>query len=232
MPAQHTLKQFDAELEAIRSKILQMGGLVEAQIRTAIEGLSTGDADAAERAILADTQINAFEIEIDEACAEIVARRQPAAGDLRTVLSISKTVTDLERTGDEAKKIARIARGVLALGLVKFPRLADVTHLADAALGLLRRALDAYARLDSVAAQKVIGDDAAIDSEFRAILRQLITFMMEDPRTISASMEIIWIAKAIERIGDHSKNIAEHVVYIVEGTDIRHRKLENEAPEL
>jgi phosphate transport system protein len=221
-PSEHTLKQFDADLEAIRSKVLQMGGLVESQIRTAIRGLSTGDADAVEQAIQTDRDVNAFELEIDEACAQIIARRQPAAGDLRTVMMISKTVTDLERMGDEAKKIARIAKQILARGQLQVPRLTDVNHAAEAALDLLRKALDAYARLDSVTAQHLIREDAVIDNEFRAILRQLITYMMEDPRTISTAMDIIWIAKAIERIGDHSKNIAEHVVFIVEGTDIRH----------
>jgi len=138
------------------------------------------------------------------------------------VMSMAKTVTDLERMGDEAKKIARIGRSLIERGQQQVPRLADVTHAAEAALGLLRKALDAYARLDSEGAKQLIREDAAIDLEFRAILRQLITYMMEDPRTISTAMDIIWIAKAIERIGDHSKNIAEHVVYIVEGTDIRH----------
>jgi phosphate transport system protein len=221
-PSEHTLKQFDADLEAIRSKVLQMGGLVELQIRNSIRGLTTGDVDAEEEVIQNDRQVNTFEVEIDEACAQIIARRQPAAGDLRSVMSISKTVTDLERMGDEAKKIARIAKQISARGQLQVPRLADVTHAADAALDLLRRALDSYARLDSHTAQQLIREDAVIDTEFRAILRQLITYMMEDPRTIGSAMDIIWIAKAIERIGDHSKNIAEQVVFIVEGTDIRH----------
>ncbi len=193
-PSEHTLKQFDADLEAIRSKVLQMGGLVELQIRNAVRGLSTGDADVAEQVIQTDREVNGYEVEIDEACARIIARRQPAAGDLRTVMSISKTVTDLERMGDEAKKIARIAKQILERGQLQLPRLADVNHAAE----------------------------AAIETEFRAILRQLITYMMEDPRTITTAMDIIWIAKAIERIGDHSKNIAEQLVFIVEGTDIRH----------
>jgi len=221
-PSEHTLKQFDADLEAIRSKVLQMGGLVELQIRNAVRGLSTGDADVAEQVIQTDREVNGYEVEIDEACARIIARRQPAAGDLRTVMSISKTVTDLERMGDEAKKIARIAKQILERGQLQLPRLADVNHAAEAAIELLRKALDAYARLDADTAQKLIREDAAIDTEFRAILRQLITYMMEDPRTITTAMDIIWIAKAIERIGDHSKNIAEQLVFIVEGTDIRH----------
>ncbi len=223
-PTEHTIKQFDADLEHIRSMVLQMGGLVESQIRKALRGLSASDADAIESAIALDRQVNEFEVEIDEACAQIIARRQPTAGDLRTVLSIAKTVTDLERMGDEAKKIARTAKNILDRGQLVVPRLADVTHAAEVALEMLRTALDAYARLDSVAAQDLIRADEQLDIEFRAIMRQLITYMMEDPRTISPAIDIVWIAKAIERIGDHSKNIAEHVVYIVDGTDIRHTK--------
>jgi phosphate transport system protein len=222
-PTEHTLKQFDADLESVRSKVLQMGGLVESQIRNAVRGLSLGDPDAIESAIEADRQVNAFEVDIDEACAQIIARRQPTAGDLRTVLSIAKTVTDLERMGDEAKKIARTARQVLERAPLQVPRLADVTHAAEVALAQLRKALDAYARLDARAAHELIREDVLLDNEFRAIMRQLVTYMMEDPRTISSAIDIVWIAKAIERIGDHAKNIAEHVVYIVEGTDIRHR---------
>jgi phosphate transport system protein len=221
-PTEHTFKQFDSDLESVRSKVLQMGGLVESQIRNAVRGLSSGDLDSIDTAIEVDRQVNEFEIEIDDACAQIIARRQPTAGDLRTVLSIAKTVTDLERMGDEAKKIARTARQLLDRGPLQVPRLADVTHAAEAALGQLRKALDAYARLDSRAAHELIREDVLLDNEFRAIMRQLVTYMMEDPRTISTAIDIVWIAKAIERIGDHAKNIAEHVVYIVDGTDIRH----------
>ncbi len=222
-PTEHTFKQFDSDLESVRSQVLQMGGLVESQIRNAIRGLSSGDIDSIETAIEIDRQVNEFEIDIDEACAQIIARRQPTAGDLRTVLSIAKTVTDLERMGDEAKKIARTARQLLDRGPLQVPRLADVTHAADVALTQLRKALDAYARLDAHAARDLIREDVLLDNEFRAIMRQLVTYMMEDPRTISTAIDIVWIAKAIERIGDHAKNIAEHVVYIVDGTDIRHR---------
>ncbi len=221
-PTEHTFKQFDSDLENVRSKVLQMGGLVESQIRNAVRGLSSGDLDALDTAIEVDRQVNEFEIDIDEACAQIIARRQPTAGDLRTVLSIAKTVTDLERMGDEAKKIARTARQLLDRGPLQVPRLADVTHAAEVALAQLRKALDAYARLDARAAQELIREDVLLDNEFRAIMRQLVTYMMEDPRTISTAIDIVWIAKAIERIGDHAKNIAEHVVYIVDGTDIRH----------
>jgi phosphate transport system protein len=219
---EHISSQFDSDLEAIRSKVLQMGGLVEAQIRAAMEGFSSGNIDPMEGVIAKDHQVNAFEVEIDQDCAHIIARRQPAAGDLRTILASAKTVTDLERIGDEASKIARMAKQIHGRGSTNAPRVADVTYSAARAISMLRKTLDAYARLDSGLAQEIIREDDTVDNEFRAVLRQLITFMMEDPRTISTALDIVWIAKAIERIGDHAKNIAEYVIYIVEGTDVRH----------
>jgi phosphate transport system protein len=154
-------------------------------------------------------------------------RRQPAASDLRLIMAVSKTVTDLERIGDEAAKIARMAKEIHSVTASRMsrPRLATMSHVSEIAIDMLRKSLDAFARLDAAAAAKVIGEDAAIDTEFRAILRQLVTFMMEDPRTISTSLHIVWVAKAFERIGDHAKNIAEQVIYIVKGTDVRHTPL-------
>jgi phosphate transport system protein len=154
----------------------------------------------------------------------VIVRRQPAASDLRLIMAVSKTVTDLERIGDEAAKIARMARDLGASGR-KNARLAPVNHVAEIAIGMLRKSLDAFARLDAAAAARIIGEDAAIDDEFQSIIRQLITFMMEDPRTITTSINIVWVAKAIERIGDHAKNIAEQVIYIVKGRDVRHTSL-------
>lgn len=220
--SEHVSKQYDTDLEAIRSKVLRMGGLVESQVLAAIQGFSTGNVDAMAEVIAQDHRVNAFEVELDEDCAHIIARRQPAARDLRMVLAISKTTTDLERIGDEGAKIARMAKQIHERGLAQLPRVADVTHSANHVVTMLRRSLDAFARLDSSGAQDIIQEDETIDSEFRAILRQLITYMMEDPRMITTSLDIVWIAKAIERIGDHAKNIAEYVVYIVDGTDIRH----------
>jgi phosphate transport system protein len=219
---EHQSKQYDSDLEAIRSKVLQMGGLVEAQVLGAIQAFSSGDAVTIEQIIANELQVNGYEVELDEDCAHIIARRQPAARDLRMILAISKTTTDLERIGDEGAKIARMAKQIHERGLHTAPRVADVTHSANHAVQMLRKALDAFARLDAKDAQRIIREDDTIDNEFRAILRQLITFMMEDPRTITSSLDIVWVAKAIERIGDHAKNIAEYVVYIVEGTDIRH----------
>jgi phosphate transport system protein len=164
-----------------------------------------------------------MEVAIDGECSQVIVKRQPAANDLRLILAITKTVTDLERIGDEAQKIARMAKSIHERGLDgRAPRTVDVRHAAEVALAMLRNALDAFARLDVAAAADVIRDDAAIDSEFRSILRQLITYMMEDPRTISSALDVVWVAKAIERIGDHAKNMAEQVIYIVRGTDVRH----------
>ena len=231
----HISKQFDADLEAIRSRMMQMGGLVEAHVRAAIAGYLDGDASSAERVIAGDAKVNELELAIDNDLGQIIVRRQPAASDLRLILAASKIVTDLERIGDEAAKIARMAKDMQGAGGTPgtpSPRLVAITHISEVAIGMLRRALDAFARLDAAAAARVAGEDAAIDEEFRAIMRQLITFMMEDPRTISSSIQLVWIAKAFERIGDHAKNIAEYVIYIVKGRDVRHiplAELEREA---
>lgn len=220
--SEHISSQFDSDLERMRSKVLQMGGLVESQVLAAMQGFTSGTIEEMDAVIERDHRVNGFEVELDEDCAHIIARRQPAAGDLRMILASAKTVTDLERIGDEASKIARMSKQVHERGVNNAPRIADVGYSANRAVSMLRRALDAYARLDAKLAQEIIHEDDAVDNEFRAILRQLITFMMEDPRTISSSLDIVWIAKAIERIGDHAKNIAEYVIYIVEGTDVRH----------
>jgi phosphate transport system protein len=220
---EHTSKQFDQELEAVRTSVLQMGGLVEEQIERAIDALGSGDMAALERVIETDHRVNAMEVELDEACSHIIARRQPAAGDLRLIIAVIKTITDLERIGDEAEKIARMARLIHSAERMHMPKL-EIRHVATLAVRMLRNALDAFARLDSKAAQDVVVQDDAVDTEFRSILRQLITFMMEDPRTISRCLEVLFIAKALERIGDHSKNMAEYVIYMVEGRDVRHMR--------
>jgi phosphate transport system protein len=221
---EHISKQYDQDLEAIRSRMMQMGGLVESQIRSAIAGLSSIDeVTGIDQVIAADAKVNELEVAIDEDLRQVIVRRQPAASDLRLIVAVSKAVTDLERIGDEATKIARMARELQAVGRpAPSPRLAPLDHVAEIALGMLRKSLDAFARLDAAAAARVIGEDRAIDAEFQAIVRQLITFMMEDPRTITTSINILWVAKALERIGDHAKNIAEQVIYIVKGRDVRH----------
>jgi phosphate transport system protein len=206
----HTSKQFDAELETLRSRVLQMGGFVEQQVSLAIEALTTADLELCGTIVANDHKVNAMEVGIDEDCTTIIARRQPAASDLRLVMTVIKTITDLERIGDEAAKIARM----------------EIRRMGNLALEMLRKSLDCFARTDVTGSAEVVRTDQHVDDEFRAILRQLITFMMEDPRTISASIEILFIAKALERIGDHAKNISEYVIYLVKGKDVRHVTLE------
>jgi len=217
----HTSKQFDAELEAVRTRVLQMGGMVEQQIVRAVDALSSGEMSVIDEVIEDDHRVNALEVQLDEDCSHIIARRQPAASDLRLLIAVIKTITDLERIGDEAEKIARMAKLIYAAERMHMPRM-EVKNMASLALAMLRKALDAFARLDVKAALEVVRQDEAVDAEFRAVLRQLITFMMEDPRTISRCLEVLFIAKAIERIGDHSKNMAEYVIYMVQGRDVRH----------
>jgi phosphate transport system protein len=223
---EHTSKQFDAELEAVRSRVLQMGGLVESQIQLAIEALLSGDVALMNRVIADDHRVNALEVEIDESCNQIIARRQPAAGDLRMVMTVIKTITDLERIGDEAEKIARMAKLLSQKERLILPRYTEIKHAAELALDMLRKSLDAFARLDLAYAAQVVRQDELVDEEFRTIMRYLITFMMEDPRTISTALEILFVAKAIERIGDHAKNMSEYVVYMVKGRDVRHVTVE------
>jgi len=224
---EHLSKQFDVDLEKLRSHMLQMGGLIESQILAAIEGFYSGDIKALEQVIENDRRVNGYEVNIDIECSHIIARRQPAASDLRMIMGVSKAVTDLERVGDEAKKIAVVSKQIHESGRLQVPRLVDVRRTGSIVVGMLRKALDAFARLDSVAAAEVIRDDAAIDEAFRGMMRQLITFMMEDPRTITTALEIVWVARALERMGDHSKNMAEQVIYIVKGTDVRHTNFED-----
>ena len=224
---EHMTKQFDVDLETLRSRMLQMGGLIESQILAAIEGFYTGNSKALDQVVENDRQVNGYEVSIDTECSHIIARRQPAASDLRMIMGVSKAVTDLERVGDEAKKIAVVSKQIHESSRLQVPRLGDIRRAGGIVVGMLRKALDAFARLDAVAAAEVIRDDAAIDEAFRGIMRQLITFMMEDPRTISTALEIVWVARALERMGDHSKNLAEQVIYIVKGTDVRHTSFEN-----
>ncbi len=218
----HVSTQFDEDLSRLRSHVLQMGGLVESQVSDAIDAYNTGEIASVKSIVETDRKVNDLEKAIDDDCAHVIAKRQPAASDLRLVFGISKIVTDLERAGDEAKKIAKGVRRIYESGHMPVQYGVGVRHVADAALNMLRQALDAFARLDTAAAEDVIRADNEVDVEFKSILRQLITHMMEDPRTITTSMDIIWIARAIERIGDHAKNVGEHVIYIVEGRDIRH----------
>ncbi|HJX58846.1 MAG TPA: phosphate signaling complex protein PhoU [Thiobacillus sp.] len=226
MPTEHTYKQFDAELEAVRASVLKMGGMVEEQIINAIEALISGDLDLAERVDANDHNVNGLEVSIDEDCIHIIARRQPTASDLRMVMMVVKTITDLERIGDEAAKIARMAKLIHQSERISMPRFSEVKYMADMVLDMLRKALDAFARLDATKTVEIARQDQQVDEEFRLNLRHLITYMMEDPRTISVFIDILFVTKAIERMGDHAKNMSEYVVYMVKGKDVRHTSLE------
>lgn len=227
----HLSSQFDEELSSLRTHVLQMGGLVETQISSAIHAYSSGEIASVKSIVDADHKVNELEKAIDDDCAHVIARRQPTASDLRLILSISKIVTDLERAGDEAKKIAKGVRRIYENGHVPSQFGIGVRHLAEAAILMVRQSLDAFARLDNELAQSVIRADTQVDTEFKSIIRQLITHMMEDPRTITTSIDIITIARAIERIGDHAKNISEQVIFVVEGRDVRHMKAKKESAE-
>lgn len=222
MHSEHTFKQYDAELEALRGKVLEMGGLVEQQIVQALEALVKLDANLAKEVMVSDQLVNALEVQIDEGCSQIIARRQPAAGDLRMVMMMVKTITDLERIGDEATKIARTAQKIFDEDRMYKPRFNEIKSMVALVREMLRTALDGFARLDVSKTVDVARQDELVDEHFRSAMRQLITFMLEDPRTISMSLEVLFVAKAIERIGDHAKNIAEYVVYMVKGKDVRH----------
>lgn len=222
MPTEHSSKQYDLDLEAIRSKVLLMGGLVEKQFRDAMVSFRAIDIARAEEVIKADEEVNRLEVALDDICSHLIVKRQPAANDLRTVMATIKVITDLERIGDEATKIARAAKTLQERGVATVNHYETVRVIANSAGEMLHDALDAFARLDEKQATELIAHDEVIDHEFRTIMRNLITFMMEDPRTISAALDTLWVAKAIERIGDHAKNIAEYVIYVVEGKDIRH----------
>jgi phosphate transport system protein len=225
---EHLVRKYDEELETMRSRVLQMGGLVESQVHTALTAFESADLQLAQQAIDADKRVNDLEIDVDQMVNYVIVRRQPTAGDLRMITGVAKVITDLERIGDEASKIARAVKWLHEKNdQTRLNRIPDIKNSGQAAASMLRRALDAFARMDPQAAATIIKDDLGIDDRFRAVLRQLITFMMEDPRTISASLDCVWVAKAIERIGDHAKNVAEHVIFISQGWDARHRSLED-----
>jgi phosphate transport system protein len=226
MQHDHTSSQFDTEMETLRSDVLAMGGLAERQLTRAIDALSLDDAELAAQVLADEERVNTMQRDIDQLCTNVIVRRQPAASDLRMVMTVVRTVNDLERIGDEAKKIARQAQHIRAFGKSSLVRYSEIRHEAELAREMLQLALDAYARLDVAAAADVIGRDREVDTEFQAIMRQLISYMMEDPRTISAVLDVVFIAKSIERIGDHAKNIAEYVVHAVKGKDVRHASAE------
>lgn len=221
---QHISSRFNEELEEIRTRALQMGGAVEKQLANALIAISNGDLELAKKVVDSDYLINAQEVEIDEQCTKILATRQPAARDLRLIITVVKTITDLERMGDEAQRVGRMAKQLVEHSYPS-KHFQQIRHLGDHVSGMLHDALDAFARTDLDTAMRVLAEDERVDQEYESIMRQLITFMMEDPRSIPRSLEIMWSARALERIGDRSCNIAEYVIYFIRGRDIRHTEL-------
>ncbi|PWW49028.1 phosphate signaling complex protein PhoU [Melaminivora alkalimesophila] len=230
--AKHLSSQFDSELNGISARVMELGGLVEAQIRHAIEALAQFSVEAAEQVEAVERRVNALEVEIDRELSTIIARRQPTARDLRLLIAFSKATANLERMGDEATRMARMCRSIIDSGAARALPTGDLRMAADLASGLLRKALDAFARLDTRAALAILKEDDLIDEEFDGFVRKLVTYMMEDPRKISPSLDLLFLAKAIERIGDHSKNVAELIIYLVEGRDVRHQTLQQIESEL
>ena len=226
MPDKHLSTQFDSELTSVSTQVMELGGLVESQIRQAVYALSQFSVEVANEVTEREVQVNAMEVEIDRNLSSIIARRQPTARDLRLLIAISKTTANLERVGDEAEKIARMVRSIIQSGAPRSLPSLELRVAADLASGLLNKALDAFARLDVNAAVSILKEDDLVDAEFDGFVRKLITYMMEDPRMISPSLDLLFLAKAIERIGDHAKNIAEFIIYVVKGEDIRHSSME------
>lgn len=222
---QHISKQFNHELEEIRSRVLNMGGMVENQLNNAIKALVEGDVAMASRVLEDDTKVNGMEVSIDEECTTVLARRQPAAGDLRLVIAVIKTITDLERIGDEAKRIARQALSLDDLQPLQ-SQLSSINQLGTHVKDMLHRALDAFARMDVALSIEVAKEDKKVDVEYENLIRQQITHMMEDSRKIQTSLDVLWSARSLERIGDRTCNICEYVIFLVEGKDVRHISIE------
>ncbi len=225
MSDKHISAQFDSELNSVSSRVMELGGHVESQIRQAIHSVSHFSIESADEVLRIEEKVNAMEVEIDRDLASIIGRRQPTARDLRLLMAISKTTANLERAGDEASKIARMVKSIIASGVARQMPTSDLRVESELAAELLRKALDAFARLDVAAAVTILKEDDQIDQEFDGFVRKLITYMMEDARTISPSLDLLFVAKAIERIGDHAQNIAELIIYIVKGADVRHSSI-------
>ncbi|MFO0444548.1 MAG: phosphate signaling complex protein PhoU [Betaproteobacteria bacterium] len=229
MSDKHMSTQFDAELSGISGRVLEMGGLVESQVVQAVKALTEFNGELADAVLAQEDRVNQMEVAIDRELSAIIARRQPTARDLRLLIAVSKTIANLERVGDEAARIARTVQRLINTGVSTRLRLpvSDLGFEAELAIAQLSKALDAFARLDTARALEVLKQDDQIDQEFDGLMRQRITYLMEDPRTISSSIDLVFVAKAIERVGDHGKNLAEAIIYVVKGTDVRHSSLED-----
>ena len=225
MSDKHLSTQFDAELSGISNRVLEMGGMVESQVAQSLYALKHFSLETAEQVLKQEEKVNQLEVEIDRDLTGIIARRQPTARDLRLLIAVHKTIANLERAGDEAARIARVVQRLVSNGVNTRLPVSDLGFEAELAVAQLRKALDAFARLDTAKALEVLKQDNQIDQEFEGLLRKLITYMMEDPRTISDSIDLVFVAKAIERVGDHSKNLAEAIIYVVKGTDVRHASM-------
>ncbi|MDY6979832.1 MAG: phosphate signaling complex protein PhoU [Pseudomonadota bacterium] len=222
---EHISHQFDEELEDVRNLVMQMGGIVEQQLTDAIKALTDRDATLAEIVVTSDYKVNALEVQIDEECTQIIAKRQPAASDLRLVIAVIKTITDLERIGDEAERIGRMAMHFAESGADN-KMITGIAHMGERALKILHDALDTFARMDADMAIEVARQDLKIDKQYESIMRELMTYMMEDPRSIPMVINMVWSARSLERIGDRARNICEYVIYLVKGKDVRHISLE------
>lgn len=228
MADKHLSTQFDSELNSLSSRVMELGGLVESQIRQAMVALAEFNGDVARQVLETEHRVNQMEVDIDRELSSVIARRQPTARDLRLLMAISKTTANLERVGDEARRIAKMVQSILDKGgAARALPAGELRVAADLASAQLRKVLDAFARLDVTAAVAIMKEDHILDREFDGFVRKLITYMMEDPRTISSGLDLLFVAKAIERIGDHAKNIAEFIIYVVKGADVRHSSMEN-----
>ena len=226
MGDKHISSQFDAELNSISTHVLEMGGLVESQLHQAVYALIHLSLETAEQVLDTENRINQMEVAIDHEIISTIGRRQPTARDLRFLMAISRTTQNLERAGDEVARVARMVKSIIGGGTPRTLPISELRLAADLAAGMLRKTLDAFARLDTAMALTIIKDDNAIDNEYDGFLRKLITYMMEDPRTISPSLDLLFLAKSLERVGDHAKNIAEQIIFIVKGEDVRHSPMD------
>lgn len=227
MSGKHISSQFDTELNAISTRVMEMGGLVEVQLRDAITALAEMDSEVAQSVIDREVEVNDFEIELDRDISSIIGRRQPTARDLRLLMAMARTTGNLERAGDEVAKMARMVKSIIASGDARSLPISELRTASELASQLLRKSLDAIARLDVHMALTIIKEDDLIDREYNGFLRKLMTYIMEDARTISPSLNLLFLAKAVERVGDHAKNIAESTIYVVKGEDVRHASVES-----
>lgn len=226
MSDKHISSQFDADLNAISSRVMAMGGLVESQLRQALHALATMETEEADLVVRREAEVNGFEIEIDREVSSVISRRQPAARDLRLLMAIARITGNLERAGDEITRMARMVKLIIESGQARAVPVSELRLATELASTLLRRSLDAFARLDAQMAVTIIKEDDLIDVEYNGFLRKLITYIMEDPRMLSASINLLFLAKALERVGDHAKNIAEATIYVSKGEDVRHASVE------